>query len=172
MKMSKSTSPRLRRLATVLALGAGGMLLLSGCTNIDSFIPLPEEQRYQLINQIKDEIDYKDAGEIIEERYYDGGGVLAESGFRLEAKGNGTFKALSDEVLDLPNIECTHESNFQTLCSLKGIYVEVTTDYLTVWDSNIHEFTHPTNPNSPVILSIRDGTNGKGYPQFNYDTIN
>lgn len=52
-------------------------LFLSGC----QYAPLPKEQRYQFINEVKDAVDLPSAGEIVSESYDKNDGILSPSGY-------------------------------------------------------------------------------------------
>jgi hypothetical protein len=60
---------RRNKSVVTLAIGIGGLFLFNGCAGLS---PLPDEERYQFINQVKDGLDYASAGEVIEERYDNG----------------------------------------------------------------------------------------------------
>lgn len=78
--------------------------------------PLPDEKRYQFINEIKDELDYASSGKVTKERYDNNNGVLAPSSFYAEIEGPETFGTLSrrlqgvaagdnDAILDVVLVE-------------------------------------------------------------------
>lgn len=87
-------------------------LSLSGC----GLIPPSDEQRYRLINEVKNSLDYTSAGEITKEGYDDNNGVFSPSIFAAQIKGESTFDTLSARIKEIPEIECTAMSAIQVRC--------------------------------------------------------
>jgi len=104
-------------------MGLGGMLVLSGCTQLSS---LPDEERYQYINQVKEDLNYSETGEVISERYDNGDGVFSPSFFYSELEGDTSFNLLTQKLQTLSNVNCETLVTEQTRCSVERIEVKIT----------------------------------------------
>jgi hypothetical protein len=109
---------KFRKKVTIFAIGVG-VLSLSSCA-------LSDEERYQYVNQVKEDLDYKSTGEVIEERYDKNDGIVSPSYFYAELKGRETFNILSDRLQNLPQANCTYIGAEQTRCDVNGINVRIT----------------------------------------------
>jgi hypothetical protein len=120
-------SSKVRRVVATLTIGVGGILLLSSCI----FVPpgmkaLPKEERYQYINQVKDDLDYKTSGKILSEQYDKNEGLISPSYFYAELEGEETFTILSDRVQALPEIKCTYLGEDQARCRVNLVDITIT----------------------------------------------
>lgn len=100
-------------------------LSLSGC----GLIPLPDEERYSRINQIKNAIDLESAGSIIKEEY-SGDGVWSGSSYSVTIRGNDSFKKISSQLLsavDSPD-SCAVTSNSISCISNNNPTATMSTD--------------------------------------------
>lgn len=89
------------------AIGLSGVMILfalslTGC----GMSPLPDSERYQYINQVMNDVDYENAGEIVEETTDNGDGIFTPSHKKVQYKGNKTFYKLSDTLKSLENYDC------------------------------------------------------------------
>lgn len=105
------------------------MAMLSGCTPGKGLTPLPDKERYQFINEVKDDLDYKSTGKVISERYDNNDGVFNPSFFVVELQGAKSFDKLSQKVKKLSNNKC-HSSprpatGEQTWCTIGQVSVKV-----------------------------------------------
>jgi hypothetical protein len=139
-------SSKIRRVASALVIGTGGMLLFSSC--ISGFIPPSDEKRYQYIEQVKTDVDYKNSGKVIEEKYDEGDGVWSASVFRAEIEGVETYNVLVDRIKALPEADCKVVGNTHSRCRMGPVDVEV----LKLRDSD-----------NLVAFRLTDSSNGKGY---------
>lgn len=103
----------------IVLVGAG---VLSGCAQLRA---LPDEERYQFINQVKDDLDYSSAGNIVSERYDEGDGVFSPSFFLANVEGPGAFSILQQRVQSLPGAECQLVRDTQTRCQVGQIDVSI-----------------------------------------------
>lgn len=78
--------------------------------------PLPTEQRYQFINQVKDGVDLPSAGEIVKQSYDRNEGVLSPSSFRAEVAGEKTFEILKNRIIQTPGVRNCIEVKTQLTC--------------------------------------------------------
>jgi hypothetical protein len=139
-------SRKIKRVAGGLILGISGILLFSSCSVITQFIPPSDEVRYKYVNQIKSDLDYSSAGEVVEESYDNGGGVVAPSVFHSTIKGSKAFDTLSSRVQALPYADCA-VSTFQAKCKIKHVNIDI---------------TKADNAEDLVELRISDRSNGRG----------
>jgi hypothetical protein len=114
---------RQKRIVSAIAVGLGGLFLLSGC---GQYAPLPDEERYQYINQVKDDLDYEDSGKVLKSEYDKGDGVFSPSVFYAEIQGSETYSTLSNELQNLPEVKCDAASAEQTRCSIGQADVTIT----------------------------------------------
>jgi hypothetical protein len=124
-----------------LSLSFSSWLLNSG------FIPLPDEERYQYIDEIKDKLDYESSGEVLKARYDNGDGVFSPSFFMAEVESAEAYAILTERTQSLPNVTCSLTLPIQTRCDVEGVVIQITNV-----DSN-----HPKS----VILEITDTSNGR-----------
>jgi hypothetical protein len=110
---------KVKRVAATLAIGIGGILLLSSCA-------LPNQERYQLIDETKENLDYKNTGKVKKERYDNGDGVSSPSFFLAEIEGLNTFETLTAKVKALPNVNCSTLAEEQTRCKVGQLDVYIT----------------------------------------------
>jgi len=135
MRMSKIAVQRMMFILAILGLTVS----LGGCTQLSS---LPDEERYQYINQAKSKIDYASAGEVTDEGYDNGDGVFESSGFYAKIEGTDAFESLTNQVKMLPDITCQTLVDSQTRCKLDRISIEInkkpsgTTDLYLIDSSN------------------------------------
>lgn len=87
-------------------------LFLSGC----QYAPLPKEERYQFINEVKDAVDLSSAGEIVSESYDRNEGVLSASGYKAEAKGQGIYETVNKRIQAIPGIKDCRDNPDQLTC--------------------------------------------------------
>jgi hypothetical protein len=119
-------SSKIRRVASALVIGVGGMILFSSCSTLSQFRSLPDEERYQYINQVKEDLDYKSAGEVIKEEYDNNDGIVSPSVFLADLKGEKTFTTLSDRLQALPEVKCDAASDRQTICHIGQADITIT----------------------------------------------
>jgi hypothetical protein len=113
-----------KRTIMVLALALSGMTLLSGCGG--GFTALPDEERYQHINEVKDSVDLDTIGEVTQGGYDAGDGVFSPSHYRVRIEGDTTsFITLKERVTNLPGAECRDAGN-QISCKLGQADILVT----------------------------------------------
>jgi hypothetical protein len=97
----------LTKLLPKIALSVGAIatvLALSGC--IKGLTPLPDAERYQYVNQVKEDLDYKAAGEVIKENYDNSDGVFGVSYFEATVKGPEAFDTLRAKLQLLATKPC------------------------------------------------------------------
>lgn len=101
---------------SLFSLTMGGILLLSGC----SLLPLPDRLRYQRINNVVEQIDYKKSGDVLEERYDTGDGVFSPSFFLVKLHGEiETYESLKADILKIKDVDCpTNDPVRQVRCRL------------------------------------------------------
>lgn len=100
--------------------------ILSGCQALS---PLPDRERYQFINKVKDDIDYASAGKVIEEHYTKTDGVFNPSAFVVNIQGDNSFDILSERAKKLSNNNCFNSPaptvGDQTYCSIGHVEITV-----------------------------------------------
>lgn len=103
----------MKRVWGTLAMAVLGMTL-SGCAG-----PLPDEQRYQFINHVKDAVDPASAGTITSGGYDDGDGVWASSYYSANIEGESVYETIRDRMTAIPNVrDCSeHEDLGETMTS-------------------------------------------------------
>jgi len=129
--------------ASAIIIGLGGMLVLSGCTQLSS---LPNEERYQYINQVKDELDYAATGQIIKEQYDSGDGVFSPSFFYVEVEGPATFDRLTETSKELATRQCNLLADIQTKCDVGQVSILISRDSIE---------------DTSITLKITDASNGR-----------
>jgi hypothetical protein len=137
MRMSKFAVQRMTFVLAILGL----TVILGGCTQLSS---LPDEERYQYINQTKNKIDYASAGEVIDEGYDNGDGVFESSGFYAKVEGTDSFESLTNQVKMLPDVTCQTFVDSQTRCRLDRVSIEIN-----------------KNPSGITDLYLIDSSNGR-----------
>jgi hypothetical protein len=118
-----------RKIFAVVVLGLVGAFTLSGCwmsNVIEQSQPLPDEERYQFINEAKDGLRYKEAGEVVSEQYDTADGVFAPSYFYAEVKGEDAFDLLTARARELATRQCDALSPTQTRCSSGQVDIRLT----------------------------------------------
>ena len=88
-------------------------LFLSGCGQLKA---LPDEQRYQFINQVKNELDLASAAEIASESYDNGDGVFSPSVYQAELKGDTAYLKLKERIVNLSEVKDCITDEIQTTC--------------------------------------------------------
>lgn len=132
----------MRRMKGAIAIAAVA-LFLSGC---GQYKALPTEERYQFINQVKDNLNYATAGEVISEELDKGDGVFSPSIFRTELKGKSTYKELNSRIKALPEVKDCRETKEQIRCKLGQVDI-----YLN----------QEENSASSVVLKLTDVFSGR-----------
>jgi hypothetical protein len=125
--MGKSKATKLIRTVTVIGMGLGEILLFSSCVFLPSGVnTLPNEERYQYINQVKNNLNYESSGKVITKEYDNTQGIVSPSYFYAEIKGKQTFTILSDRLQTLPNVKCNLISDEQSKCSIGQVDITIT----------------------------------------------
>lgn len=83
------------------------MLILGSVTSCTSVFSLPHEERYQYINQVLDEVDYKTAGTIVEEQIDDGDGVFEPSYKKVFYQEESAYTILVKRMKKIENYSCS-----------------------------------------------------------------
>lgn len=97
-------------------------LSLSGCGGL---LPLPDEERYHYIHEIKDELSIESAGKILEESYDTGDGAFSASFLRLSLEGSSAFSKLVEEARQIENSECVPRAEVHLACYIEGIELTI-----------------------------------------------
>lgn len=119
--------------------------VLSGC-GYSQLRPLPDKERYAKINAIKDELDYKSAGTVKQEKYDNGDGVFSPSYAQIKLQGADTFTTLADRIENLSGVKCFTTISTGYACDVHGISVTL---------------ARKTDTSSNVSLKITDSMNGR-----------
>jgi hypothetical protein len=135
-----------RKIFAVVILGLAGAFTLSGCGVLEQAKPLPDEKRYQRINDIKDNLTLTEVGEVVIERYDHGDGVFSPSFILTEVKGEDAFNKLTKSVKKMATRPCSPLTETQTRCD-----VDVVEVYL--WKESVD--------GSSVSVKITDAYNGR-----------
>lgn len=113
----------------VLLMSLSLTTVLSGCTPGTGLRPLPDKERYQFINKVKDDMDYASAGKVVEEHYTDTDGVFNASAFVVNIEGDDSFDVLSNRTKELSNGKCYNSpapaTGDQTYCSIGHVKITV-----------------------------------------------
>lgn len=117
------------RIGIILLISLGLTTTLSGCTPGKGFIPLPDKERYQFINKVKDDMDYASAGKVISKTYDNNDGVFNASYFVAHLEGDNSFEVLSERAKKVSDNSC-HTSpapavGDQTYCSVGQVDIKV-----------------------------------------------
>lgn len=136
---------RLKRalLGGVVALTS--IAVLSGC-GYSQLRPLPDKERYAKINAVKNELDYKSAGQVEKEEYDNGDGVFAPSYFRVKLYGENTFNTLGKRLEHSSHITCGWHIDTTYSCNASGVVVTLTRENAA---------------SAEVVLGITDSMNGR-----------
>lgn len=114
------------RIGIILLISLGLTTTLSGCQALS---PLPDKERYQFINKVKDDMDYASAGKVIEEHYTKTDGVFNPSAFVVNIQGDNSFDILSERAKKLSNNNCFNSPaptvGDQTYCSIGQVDITV-----------------------------------------------
>lgn len=102
----------MRRIKGAIAIAVVA-LSLSGCGDLRS---LPDEERYQFINQVKDGVDLPSAGEIITQSYDNGDGVFSPSVYQAQLKGDTTYQKLKERIVTLSDVKDCITDETETNC--------------------------------------------------------
>jgi hypothetical protein len=117
-----------KRTIMVLALALSGITLLSGC-GITSLVPLPDEERYQYINEVVDIVEPTSSGEVIKNGKDAGDGVFSPSSRWLILAGIEPFDVLSERIQKIPNIDCQYLGKEEIRCRYGRTDVSVTKNF-------------------------------------------
>lgn len=135
------------KIGIVLLMSLGLTTILSGCQGI---LPLPDKERYQFINKVKDDMDYASAGKIVEEHYTDTDGVFNASAFVVNIEGDDSFDVLSNRIKKMSNDNCFNSPapaiGDQTYCSIGHVKITVYRE---------------TSESDKIQLVISDPSNGR-----------
>lgn len=114
------------RIGIILLLSLGLTTTLSGCQALS---PLPDKERYQFINKVKDDMNYSSAGKVIRETYDNNDGVFNASYFSTDIQGIDSYDILSNRLKKLSNNKCYNSpapaTGDQTYCSVGQVEVKV-----------------------------------------------
>jgi hypothetical protein len=113
-----------RHITMVLALVLTGITLLSGCGS--GIITLPDGERYQYVNEVKNAVELETSGEIVEGYYDNGDGVFSPSTYRAVVKGENSFDTLVTRVEELPGTDCRDAQPIQLKCTFNHVSISVT----------------------------------------------
>lgn len=134
----------------VLGISATTILLalsLSGCG--DSFKSLPDEQRYQRIDKVLTDIDYKNIGDFVTEARDNGDGVFAPSHKSVSYKNSEVYEKI------LMKLEYPEDKSIITDCK----YYEDTTQLnCTYYGAQVSI----GRSNTSTSMTIADSQNGRG----------
>ncbi len=120
---------------------------LSGC----GFRALPDEERYQYIDNVLETIDYKTVGNIVEEKIDDGDGILSPSYKKVYYGSDGSFKEL-EKRLKIGSDTCKGNQEIgQITCSYPYVSVRV------FYNKNIN-----TGLGFESVIFITDSSSGRG----------
>ena len=117
-----------KKVVVAITLGLIGVSTLGGCGVLEQAKPLPDKERYQFINEVKDGLRYKEAGEVVSEQYDSADGVFAPSYFRAEVKGEDAFDFLTVRAEELATRQCDTLTSTQTRCSSGQVDIRLTRD--------------------------------------------
>lgn len=114
------------KIGIVLLISLGLTTILSGCQGL---MPLPDKERYQFINKVKDDMDYASAGKVIRKGYDNNDGVFNASYFSTDIEGSNTYDVLSTRLKELSNNKCYNSpapaTGDQTYCSIGHVEIKV-----------------------------------------------
>lgn len=134
------------RIIKIVGIVGASLLLatsLSGCMPK----PLPDEERYQYIDNVLKTIDYQTVGNIVEEEVDDGDGILSPS-YKIIRYGNsGAFEELEKRLKSSSDTCRGNREIGQINCS----YPRVNVDAFYSKKTNIESYIY-----------ITDGSSGRG----------
>lgn len=114
------------KIGIVLLMSLGLTTILSGCQGL---MPLPDKERYQFINKVKDDMDYASAGKVIRETYDNNDGVFNASYFVVRLEGDNSFEILSERAKKVSDDTChtspSPATGDQTYCSVGQVDIKV-----------------------------------------------
>jgi hypothetical protein len=114
-----------KRTLMILALALSGMTLLSGCGS--GLTALPDEERYQYINEVKDIADPESAGKITTGGYDTGDGVFSPSSYRVTIEGKDTYNILKERLKEAPENGCQEAADTTYIsCKIKQADIKIT----------------------------------------------
>ena len=143
-----SSSVGHKKTFAMATLGLVGAFTLSGCgwsNAVEQFTPLPDEQRYSRVNDVRDNLGYSEAGEVLTARYDHGDGVFSPSFFQAGIEGDEAFSILTERAKTLTPDQCETLSETQTRCFVGVVSIEI-------WDESYNGY---------VLLRITDSSNGR-----------
>ena len=117
-----------KKVVVAIIVGLIGVSTLGGCGVLEQAKPLPDKERYQFINEVKDGLHYTEAGEVVSEQYDTADGVFAPSCFYAEVKGEDAFDLLTGKTEELATRQCDALSPTQTKCSSGQVDIKLTRD--------------------------------------------
>jgi len=114
-----------KRAIMVLALALSGTALLSGCGG--GFTALPDEERYQYINEAKDIAEPESAGKITTGGYDTGDGIFSPSSYRVTIEGKDTYNILKERLKKAPDNGCQESADMTYVsCEIKQADSKIT----------------------------------------------
>lgn len=128
----------------IIGLSGIVILLAFGMASCD-MRSLPHNKRYQYIDQVLEDVDYKNVGEIVEETIDDGDGIFAPSYKEIYYKEKSSFYKISNQLKEFNFSSCSG-GDTQTNCA----YGRTTISVLTI-DEN----------DRGTYLTVRDSSNGR-----------
>jgi hypothetical protein len=140
----------LKRIAVtfVVVVGVVGLISLAHLWLRDAgFISLPDEERYQYINSVKDRLDVESAGEVVDASYDSGDGVWVPSVFQAKVRSPDAFAVLSERVQKLPGVNCSRVKLAYVKCNLRQVDITIIESVDSV---------------DAVLVYITDTSNGRG----------
>jgi hypothetical protein len=138
------------KMGITLIVALSAVAILSGCTPGKGLTPLPDKERYQFIDEVKDDLDYKSSGKVISEQYDNNDGVFNPSSFVVELQGADSFEILSKRAKNLSHNKCysspSPATGEQTWCKVGQVSIKV-------FRENVKT--------DKVLLSIADSLSGR-----------
>lgn len=135
------------KIGIVLLISLGLTTILSGCQGL---MPLPDKERYQFINKVKDDMDYSSAGKASGGHYDNNDGVFNPSYFVVNIKGENSFDVLSERAKKLSHDKCYNSPRpavgDQTWCVVGQVDIKVYRE---------------TSETDKILLSISDSFSGR-----------
>lgn len=119
-------------------------LTTSGC--VQGIFPLPTEQRYQYIHEVRDDLDLKTAGTILEEKYDDSDGVFNRSYLNIILEGEDALKTIKNRAFSISNADCDEFKDGTITCLIGQV------------DLNIG---YSASNQNEVYINITDPFNGR-----------
>lgn len=120
-------------------------LSLSGC---EGLLPLPDEQRYQNVDELWEELEISSIGTVLSDTYGGGDGTFGQSTRNAEIQGVDSLSLLEAKLLSIEDIDCNTGSS-PAQCYLPGGIVSI-------------DFSENDELDPPVVsIRISDSSNGK-----------